>query len=70
MKMTEKVIIYGKSGWPYTQRAREAYKGHEYVDVKANKDKMDEMLKVSGGKRQVPVIVDGQNVSVGYGGTW
>jgi glutaredoxin len=30
---------------------------------------LDEMLKVSGGKRQVPVIVDGQNVSVGYGGT-
>jgi len=30
---------------------------------------MDEMLKVSGGKRKVPVIVDGDKVTVGYGGT-
>jgi glutaredoxin len=30
---------------------------------------MEEMLKVSGGKRSVPVIVDGDEVIVGYGGT-
>jgi len=30
---------------------------------------MDEMLKVSGGKRKVPVIVEGGVVTVGYGGT-
>jgi len=27
------------------------------------------MLKLSGGKRQVPVIVEGDKVTVGYGGT-
>jgi len=27
------------------------------------------MLSVSGGERAVPVIVDGDNVTVGYGGT-
>jgi glutaredoxin len=30
---------------------------------------MDEMLKFSGGRRQVPVIVEGGKVSVGYGGS-
>lgn len=30
---------------------------------------MKEMLEVSGGKRAVPVIVDGDKVIVGYGGT-
>ena len=39
------------------------------MDVKADKANMDEMLKVSGGKRDVPVIVDGDKVSIGYGGT-
>jgi len=27
------------------------------------------MLKLSGGKREVPVIVEGEKVSIGYGGT-
>jgi len=27
------------------------------------------MLKHSGGKRQVPVIVEGDKVRIGYGGT-
>jgi len=27
------------------------------------------MLKLSGGKREVPVIVEAGKVSVGYGGT-
>jgi len=31
--------------------------------------KLDEMLKVSGGKRDVPVIVEGGKVTIGYGGT-
>jgi hypothetical protein len=30
---------------------------------------MAEMLQVSAGKRAVPVIVDGDEVTVGYGGT-
>jgi glutaredoxin len=39
------------------------------VDVKSNPAKLQEMLQRSGGKRQVPVIVDGDNVTIGYGGT-
>jgi glutaredoxin len=39
------------------------------VDVKKDAGKLAEMLKYSGGKRQVPVIVAGDGVTVGYGGT-
>jgi glutaredoxin len=69
--MAEKIIIYGKSGWPYTSNARSAY-GDEavYVDVKADKNNLDEMLKHSGGVREVPVIVKGGKVTIGYDGTW
>jgi len=31
--------------------------------------KLDEMLKFSNGTRQVPVIVEGEKVNIGYGGT-
>ncbi len=30
---------------------------------------MDEMLKYSGGKRQVPLIVEGEKVTIGFGGS-
>lgn len=30
---------------------------------------MEAMLKVSGGVRKVPVILDGGKVIIGYGGT-
>ena len=34
-----------------------------------HKEKLDEMLKHSGGKRQVPVIVEDGKVTIGYGGS-
>ena len=37
--------------------------------MKTDPARMDEMLSVSGGERAVPVIVDGDNVTVGHGGT-
>lgn len=69
--MTEKVIIYGKAGWPYSEGARSAYgKEAQYIDVKVETSKLEEMLKFSGGVRKVPVIVEGEKVTIGYGGTW
>ncbi len=69
--MHEKIIIFGKQGWPYTDKARSAYGDKaEYRDVKINSTDMNEMLKYSNGRRQVPVIVEGDKVSVGYGGSW
>ena len=37
--------------------------------MKANKKKLNEMLKFSKNVREVPVIVEGEKVTVGYGGT-
>jgi glutaredoxin len=34
-----------------------------------DKDKLQEMLKISKGTRKVPVIVKGEKVEIGYGGT-
>jgi hypothetical protein len=39
------------------------------VDVKAESGRLEEMLEYSGGARKVPVIVQGEKVTVGYGGT-
>jgi hypothetical protein len=40
------------------------------VNVKRDTDRIAEMLQHSGGRRAVPVIVDGEGkVTIGYGGT-
>jgi len=36
--------------------------------VKEDRARLEEMLKFSKGARNVPVIVEGGNVSIGYGG--
>jgi glutaredoxin len=41
----------------------------KYIDVTSDKSKLQEMLTFSGGARQVPVIVEGDKVTIGYGGT-
>ena len=69
--MEGKVIIFGKAGWPYTEKARLAYgENAEYYDVQSDSTKLEEMLKLSGGVKSVPVIIEGEKVTVGYGGTW
>ncbi len=37
--------------------------------MKANKQKLNEMLRFSKDVREVPVIVEGEKVTIGYGGT-
>jgi glutaredoxin len=39
------------------------------VDVKQTAANLDAMLAVSGGQRQVPVIVKGKDVTIGFGGS-
>jgi glutaredoxin len=36
--------------------------------VKKDKTKLDEMLEYSQGKRKVPVIVEGDKVTIGFNG--
>jgi glutaredoxin 3 len=40
-----------------------------YFDVKADNKKLEEMLRHSGGVRKVPVILEGERVTIGYGGS-
>ena len=67
------VLIFGKNGCPYTQRARDHYAAQnipfQYVNVKQNAADLERMLTYSSGARRVPVIVDGQTVTIGFGGT-
>jgi glutaredoxin len=37
--------------------------------VKKDQARLEEMLKLSVGRRQVPVVVDDGKVQVGYGGS-
>ena len=70
--MTEKTLIFGKDTWPFTTEAREAYKhkgeAFEYINVLSNPDKLKTMLKHSNGTREVPVIVKGDSIAIGYKG--
>lgn len=67
------VRIYGKDTCPYTSNARAAFakQGHEveYINVRAEPGRLAEMLRYSGGRRAVPVIVEDGKVTIGYGGT-
>lgn len=68
--MAEGIVVYGKAGCPYTQQALSDYGDKaKYFDVKLDSEKLEEMLRLSGGVRKVPVIVEGGKVTVGYGGT-
>jgi glutaredoxin 3 len=67
------VTIFGKDTCPYTRAARDDYTQRgievEYVNVKANAEAMARMLRYTGGRRDVPVIIDGDEVTIGFGGT-
>lgn len=71
--MKDKVLIFGKDDCPYTFRARSNYTSKkiqfDYFDVIKDSSAMQNMLKFSGGKREVPVIVEGKKVTIGFGGT-
>ena len=71
--MAQEVRIFGKKKCPYTIRALEVYekRGYEveYEDVIEDPDMLAEMLEFSEGKREVPVIVEGDDVKIGFGGT-
>ena len=67
------VTIFGKDTCPYTNAARDDYRRRgvavEYVNVKKSPADLDRMLRVTNGRRQVPVIVDDGKITIGFGGT-
>lgn len=42
---------------------------HQYHDVRKDPARLKEMLELSRGRREVPVIVDEGRVTIGFGGT-
>lgn len=40
-----------------------------YINVKKSRADLERMLALTGGRRDVPVIVEGGRVTVGFGGT-
>ena len=71
--MSNKVLIFGKDNCPFTTRARGDYINKkipfDYFNVTQDDIAMQKMLKFSDGKREVPVIVEGEKVTIGFGGT-
>jgi len=65
--MGEKIIIYGTETCPFCKQARAAYGERAiFINVDGDPKMLEEMLAHSGGKRTVPVIVDGDKVTVGF----
>ena len=66
------VKIYVKPGCPYCEAAREYYTqqrvAFEEINIIGNPEAQKELLKLSKGKRMVPVIVDKGQVKVGWDG--
>ena len=74
-KMSDKILLFGKDAWPYTRAAREAFAKEgrqvDYYNVVKEPKHLDTMLKHSRGARKVPVIVEGDTVTIGFEGkTW
>jgi len=71
--MADEVIIYGKDSCPYTTAARDDYEARKvpfrYINVKKDASELERMLGLTGGRRQVPVIVEKGRVTIGFGGT-
>ena len=73
MTSIEKILIFGHDLCPYTSRAREDFSRRkipfEYMNVLQDDDKLQQMLKHSNGRRQIPVIVEAGKVTIGFGGS-
>jgi glutaredoxin len=71
--MADEVLIYGKDSCPYTAAAIEDYQERQipyrYINVKKDRAQLEAMIALTGGRRQVPVIVEEGRVTIGFGGT-
>ena len=71
--MADEVLIYGKNSCPYTAAAIEDYQEREvpyrYINVKKDPAELEQMLALTRGRREVPVIVENGRVTIGFGGT-
>jgi len=69
--VSETVIIYGKMGCPFSIAAKLHYEAKgacQYYDILESKSAYKEFLKYSPD-RLVPVIIEGDKVTIGFNGT-
>jgi len=68
----DNIAIYTKPGCPYCAAARDDFRrrGVAYVehDVTSDPEALRRMLALNGGRRNVPTIVEGERVTVGFDG--
>ncbi len=62
-----KVVVYSGPNCPYCVRAKDLLKrkgvAFEEINVKADVAQMEEMLKISNGRRTIPqIFINGQHV--------
>jgi glutaredoxin 3 len=66
------IQLYTTEGCPYSAAAREdlEWRGLDFVeyDVEKDREAYGRMLELTGGNRTVPVIVEGDEVRVGWMG--
>jgi glutaredoxin 3 len=66
------ILIFGKDSCPYTTAARQDYqsngKAFQYINVVQHRSELKRMLEYSKGVREVPVIVENGQVTIGYAG--
>lgn len=66
------ITIYTKTGCPYCAAARKHYTesgiAFEEINVTERPSEQAKLLKITGGQRIVPVIVEGDDVKLGFGG--
>ena len=70
--MTDEVVIYTKPGCPYCKAAKEdlASRGVPFRELDVTSDPaIREEAIARAGMASVPVIVNGDEVSVGFGGS-
>jgi len=66
------LLIYTKDGCPYCAAAKKHFgdkgRAFEEINVHRTPGAKEKVLKLTGGRTIVPVIVDNGEVSVGFGG--
>jgi len=64
--------IFIKAGCPYCRALKRKLEGEGVVfvehDVQADREALQRMLALNGGRRHVPTILQGEEVSVGFHG--
>lgn len=69
---TQNVIVYTTPGCPYCAAAKEDLEkrgvSYEEVSTEGNAEAIKEVMRLSKGQGIVPILVSGDEVTVGFGG--